>query len=143
MIAVASGFPAFPGQPYGASLLPTVLGIGFLLSGGGLILRDIRKRVAGQGPHEPFFELGETLRRRDGILSGGLMIAAVLAHIFLAPTVGFIPVSLVSIFVLLVWFGISPLKALAISIAGTAMCWIFFAILLKVPLARGPFEGLL
>jgi putative tricarboxylic transport membrane protein len=143
MVIIALGFPAFPGQPYGASLLPTLLGVGFVVTGACLIVRDVRLRRAKIKPADPIASLISPLRSREGTISGGLMIATVLAHIFLAPIVGFIPVSLVTLFALFLWFRISLWTAVAVSIAGTAMCWIFFAVLLKVPLPRGPFEGIL
>lgn len=142
MAYVASGFPTFSGQPYGASLLPSLLGVGFVISGGILITRDVLARRAA--PHSPpIFELIADLRDRDGIISGGLIVAMVLAQIFFAESVGFIPVFVLSLTIVFIWFEVPKMQAVGFAILGTSLCWWLFAVILKVPLGRGLIEGFL
>ncbi|KFB08192.1 Tripartite tricarboxylate transporter TctB family protein [Nitratireductor basaltis] len=144
MVHVASGFPSFPGQPYGASLLPTLLGVGFIATGLLLLLRDMRQRfMSGVRKGASVVSLDEGLQTRDGAISAILIIATVVLQILLAPHIGFIPVSLATLFCLFVWFRVPWLAAIAVSIFGTALCWWLFAIILKVPLARGFLEGII
>lgn len=137
MLAQASGFPAFPGQPYGAALLPSLLGAGFILAGGLLVVQDVR-RCAGA----PLIAVNSALRSRNGLISAALVIATVLAHVLLGDWLGFIPVALVTLWVIFIWFGLHPLPALLISVASTALCWVLFAIFLEVPLPRGLLVGI-
>lgn len=143
MLITASGFPSFPGQPYGASLLPSVLGAGFLIVGPLLILRDLGRRRGGDRSAEPWIARDAALHTRSGIVAGLLVVGTALAHVLLSPHVGFIPVSIISLTALFLWFRVALLRALIIAVIGTAICWIVFAVVLKVPLARGPLEGLI
>lgn len=138
MLVEASGFPSFPGQPYGASLLPSILGGGFLLTGAILFLRDILSGTGGV-----WVEPVEPLRTVSGVVAGLLIVGAVLAHILLNTFLGFIPVSIVCLTCLMMWFRVPMLRALAIAVGGTVLCWVLFAMLLKVPLPRGPLDWIL
>ncbi|QDC10642.1 tripartite tricarboxylate transporter TctB family protein [Oceanicola sp. D3] len=137
MMVQAAGFPAFPGQPYGASLLPGLLGAGFIIAGGILAAQDLLGRVGA-----PWVAFDEALRSRNGLISAALMVATVLAHILLGGWLGFIPVALVTLCVIFLWFGVRLLPALLIAAASTALCWVLFAIFLEVPLPRGLLVGI-
>ncbi len=142
MIYAATGFPPFPGQPYGASLLPTLLGVAFIVCGIGLALRDFAARRHATEPL-PVVALLPALRDPHGAISGALVVATVLAQILFGDAIGFIPISLVTLTVIFLWFGVRPVQAVAFAVAGTALCWWLFAIMLKVPLPRGLLDGML
>ncbi len=142
MIFAASSFPSFPGQPYGAALLPTLLGIAFIVCGALLVLRDIRARRRADGPMT-ILAIQPALRDRRGAISGALVIAAVLAQILLGDLIGFIPISLTMLLVIFLWFGVKPLTAIFFAILGTGVAWWLFSFILKVPLPRGLLDGVL
>ena len=142
MIYTASGFPSFPGQPYGASLLPTLLGIAFIVCGIGLGLRHARARrtAASTGP---LVALTPALRDPRGAVSGALAVALVLTQILFGDAIGFIPVSLAGLIVIFLWFRLPAWQAVIFAAVGTALCWWLFSVLLKVPLPRGILDGVL
>lgn len=140
MMIEASGFPSFPGQPYGASLLPGLLGGGFVISGLLLVGRDLASGGFGAGGR--WIVPVPALATRQGAVSALLIVGTVLAHVIVSPWLGFIPVSVICLAGLFLWFGVRPGPALLIAALGTAVCWVFFAMLLKVPLPRGLLEGL-
>ena len=142
MIYAATGFPSFPGQPYGASLLPTLLGIAFIICGIGLGIRDFNARRQSEEPL-PVLALLPSLRDPRGAISGALIVGTVLAQILFGDLIGFIPISLVALTTIFLWFGVRPIAAVAFAILGTALCWWLFAIILKVPLPRGLLDGVL
>lgn len=131
----AAGFPTFPGQPYGASLLPNIIGGTFLICGTLLILRDLPK---GRGN---WVRISAELRTKPGAVAALFVVGTALSHILLGPIVGFVPVCLVCLMALFIWFGMSLRSSFLIAVAGTALCWVMFAMVLEVPLPRGVFEG--
>ncbi len=135
----ATRFPTFPGQPYGATLLPSVLAAGFILAGALLVLRDLRLRRHAGGP---LVTLVPDLRK-----GGGWALLAVLgnvaAHIWLSPVLGFLPVSLIGLTALFMVLRVPALHAVPIAAATTAACWWLFVGLLRVPLPRGLLDGVL
>ncbi|MBL4918067.1 tripartite tricarboxylate transporter TctB family protein [Szabonella alba] len=139
MIWTASGFPAFSGQPYGASLLPTLLGCGFIIAGVLLGLRELTWRRAGV--RHAMISLLPPLRQVAGIGSVILIFAAILGQILVAPHVGYMPVSVISLLAIFLWHEVRPLTAIIAAICTTLFCWWAFAVLLRVPLPRGFIEG--
>jgi len=137
MFAMAIQFPAFPGQPYGASLFPSILGLGLALSGLLMVFSGFK---SAEGRFA--VTIDPTLKTASGLVSAALVVAAVLAHIFLAGLIGFIPVTILTLLALFVWFRVPLVQSIAFAIAGAALCWILFAVALEVPLPRGPIESL-
>lgn len=138
MLVEASGFPSFPGQPYGASLLPSILGAGFILTGAILFLRDVLSGAGGT-----WIEPVAPLRTKSGAVAAALIVGTVLAHILFNTFFGFIPVSVICLTALMLWFRVPLLRAVVIAAGGTGLCWVLFAMLLKVPLSRGPLDWIL
>jgi len=128
----ASGFPRMPGHLYGAGLFPIVIGgalvlCGLLLVGRGLV-------SAGGARGVSLVEWTASGRRTAGAAA---IIAVPLAFIWLLEPVGFLLLSLVSLFVLFQLVGVSTLRALALSLAASLVSYWLFAKLLRVPLPRG------
>ncbi|MEG3660889.1 tripartite tricarboxylate transporter TctB family protein [Celeribacter halophilus] len=144
MLWMASQFPSFQGQPYGASFLPSILAVGFMLSGGLLVLRDVRVRrlPAPDGVSRPIFAFVSDLKN-GGTPALLAVLGNILAQIFLAPSIGFLPVSLVGLCVLFLLLRLSFVKSFILALAVTLVCWWMFAGLLRVPLPRGLLEGVL
>ncbi|WP_118138657.1 tripartite tricarboxylate transporter TctB family protein [Oceanicella sp. SM1341] len=136
MILIARGFPAFPGQPYGAALLPSLLGAGFIICGGLLSIRGWRARAGGLAETDP------EMREPRTLVSMGLVVVLILAYILVSDAVGYVPFMAVALTLLLLRFGNRPLTAIAVALLTTVASQWFFGSILLVPLPRGILEGL-
>jgi len=139
MIAMTSTFPAFPGQAYGPSLFPRVLGTLLIVCGGFLVWRGLAERRAGGG----WVEMAAWTRQPWRVVSFFLMLGSLLLYILAGETIGFMPIALVILLSLFLWFGVRPLNAVIIAIAGTLTIHWFFSTLLRVPLPRGILDSIL
>ena len=139
MIAFTTTFPAFPGQAYGPALFPRVLGTLVIICGALLMWRGISARRGGA----PLVEMGAWTRQPWRVGSFFLMLALLLAYVLFAETVGFIPMSIVTLGALFLWLGVRPITALITTVASTMVIYWFFASLLRVPLPRGWLDPIL
>ncbi|SIR24876.1 MULTISPECIES: tripartite tricarboxylate transporter TctB family protein [unclassified Bosea (in: a-proteobacteria)] len=137
MIALTFSFPSFPGQNYGPSLFPRILGAGIILCSLVLIIRDRREVKA------PWLKLAAWTRDPRKVLSFALMIAAMLFYIFASETLGFIPCAFAIQIVLFLWFGVKPVTAVIVAVAMTLLVNWFFGSMMLVPLPRGILDSLL
>lgn len=140
MIAVTLTFPPFPGQKYGPSLFPQLLGCGLILCGLILVRRGLVARRRGGAP---WLELaawtGEPWRLGSFLLIPGLTLLYLLG----AERVGFIPFAFGLLMILFLWFRVRPLVAVLSAAAATWAVWWFFGTLLRVPLPRGLLTNIL
>jgi len=132
MIVIAAGFPGFPGQRFGPSLFPTILGVGLTLCGALLVLRGLRARAAG-----PLFRIDPSLTEPRGLLGFALALGGAGLFAAVGEQVGFIPISLITLLALMITLGVRPLHAVGLSVVVTAAIQGFFAELLRVPLPLG------
>lgn len=139
MIAMTSTFPAFPGQPYGPSLFPRVLGTLLIVCGALLVRRGLAARRAGEG----WVEMAPWTRQPWRVVSFFLMLLSLLGYILFGETVGFIPIAVVILLALFLWFGVRPLSAVITAVVATFAIHWFFATLLRVPLPRGLLDSIL
>ena len=139
MIAMTSTFPAFPGQPHGPSLFPRVLGTLLIICGVLLVWRGLAARRAGAG----WVEMAPWTRQPWRVVSFFLMLGSLLLYIMVGETVGFIPIALVILLAMFLWFGVKPLNAVIIAVIATFVIHWFFASLLRVPLPRGLLDTIL
>lgn len=139
MIAMTSTFPAFPGQPYGPSLFPRVLGTLLIICGALLVWRGLAARRAGEG----WVEMAAWTRQPWRVVSFFLMLISLLAYILLGDTIGFIPIAIVILLALFLWFGVRPLSAVITAVIATFVIHWFFSSLLRVPLPRGLLDSIL
>ncbi|MDO6585111.1 tripartite tricarboxylate transporter TctB family protein [Salipiger sp. 1_MG-2023] len=139
---LASQFPSFQGQPYGAALLPSILAVGFILCGAIMMLRELRLRRSAAGGSGPVFALVPDLRE-GGAPALFAVLGNILAQIWLSPMLGFLPVSVIGLSVLFLVLRLSAIKALLLALATTVVCWWLFVDLLRVPLPRGFLDGVL
>lgn len=138
MIALTFSFPAFPGQNYGPSLFPRILGTGIILCSLLLILRE--RRLATP---VPWLVLADWVRQPRNIASFGLMLAAMLFYLLASDALGFIPCAFLIQIVLFLWFGVRPVTAVVVAVAMTALVHWFFSSMMLVPLPRGILDSLL
>lgn len=139
MIALTSSFPAFPGQPYGPSLFPRVLGTLLIICGALLIWRGLAARRGGMR----WVVMAPWTREPWRVTSFFMMLVSLLAYILFSETIGFIPIAIVILLALFLWFGVRPLTAVLTAVAGTLLIHWFFATLLRVPLPRGLLDRIL
>ncbi len=139
MIALTASFPEFPGQKYGPSLFPRILGAGLIVCGAVLMWNGLASRRAGA----PWVDIAPWARQPRRLASFLLVIALLLLYIFAAETVGFIPLALLFLGALFLWFGVRPWIAAVTALTGTLIIYWFFASLLRVPLPRGWLNSIL
>ena len=139
LIATASTYPALPGQPYGAALFPTVIGGGLLICGVLLVIRGL----SPAGRLQPALSIDPLLRQPRNAIAILLIIGAVVFYVLFADWIGFIPVAIVLLLGLFLWFRVRPLTAVVIAVVFTGITFYFFAIGLRVPLPRGLLTGIL
>lgn len=136
MIALTLSFPAFPGQDYGPALFPRILGAGVILCGLLLIRSGLATRRAGA----PWLEVAPWAREPWRLGAFLLTLALLLIYIVASETIGFIPMALLFLGALFVWLGVRPFPAVIAAVLSTVAIHWFFAILLRVPLPRGPLD---
>lgn len=139
MIGLTASFPEFPGQKYGPSLFPRILGAGLIVCGAVLMWNGMASRRAGA----PWIEIAPWARQPRRVATFLLVIAMLLLYIFTAETVGFIPLALLFLGMLFVWLGVKPWIAAVTAVSGTLIIYWFFATLLRVPLPRGWLNSIL
>ncbi len=131
IILEASTFPATHGQDYGPDFFPTIIGLGLVLSGIGLMVTGWRHRAATGW-------IDVAGHRFDRLIDAGLVLLVILAFILFLDRVGFVLVAGIGMYVLLVRFrGGAWLSSLLITVVLILVVdWAFRAMLL-VPLPQG------
>ena len=131
IILQARTFPPTHGQAYGPDLFPTIIGIGFVLSGIVLVIGGWRaRRAVGWIDLE-----GVAIGR---LVDAGLVLVFILAFIFLAGRLGFVLTAGIGTWLLMVRFqGGKWLSSFVIATAAVLVTdWAFRTVLL-VPLPLG------
>jgi len=137
MIAMTFTFPAFPGQNYGPSLFPRIIGGGIVMCSLLLILREWRS--GGR----PWLVLQDWARRPARLASFALMLGAMVFYLIASEPLGFIPTAFLIQLVLFLWFGVRPVMALIVATVMTIAVQYFFGSLMRVPLPRGILDSVL
>jgi putative tricarboxylic transport membrane protein len=139
MIWHVRSFPAMPGQDYGPALFPTLIGIGFIVTGGILIAGGLARRRT-----EPWFAGGAWLRSPHHVIDFLAVVGGLLFYILASGWLGFILTSLLLLFGWLVLFrGGRPISSLVIAVAVTLVVDYAFSQLLLVPLPLGLLQPLI
>jgi putative tricarboxylic transport membrane protein len=138
MIWHTRSFPAMPGQDYGPALFPTLIGIGFIVTGAILIASGLARRRT-----EPWFAGGAWLRSSHHVIDFLAVVGGLLFYILASDWLGFILTSLLLLFGWLVLFrGGRPISSLVIAVAVTLVVDYAFSQLLLVPLPLGVLQPL-
>lgn len=128
-VLLARDFPPIPGQAYGPALFPTALGILLLAAA---ILVALQQPPMEESPPVP-------LRGRVAALACAV---APLAVILGFEALGWPLLAFGLGTILLLLAGARPLTALLAALGVAALTWMLFAMLLRVPLPRGPLSFL-
>lgn len=131
IVLQARTFQATHGQAYGPDLFPTIIGVGLMLSGLGLMVTGWRARAATGWVDLKGISF-------DRLVDAGLALLYVLAFILLARWLGFVLTAGVGIWLLMVRYrGGAWLSSLVIAlVVVVAVDWAFRRMLL-VPLPQG------
>ncbi len=131
IILQARTFPPTYGQAYGPDLFPTIIGIGFVLSGIVLVIGGWRERQAVGWVDFQGVGLGR-------LVDAGIVLLYIIAFIFLAPRLGFLLTAGIGAWLLMVRFQEGRwLSSLLIAAAVTLAADWAFRVLLLVPLPQG------
>ncbi|WP_372799984.1 tripartite tricarboxylate transporter TctB family protein [Paracoccus seriniphilus] len=136
LIISSYDYPALPGQKYGAGTMPFLIGMMGLLLGLALFVQSWAIRGGS------LFQLivPPTGRAGWGALAS---LLGVVAYILLADRLGFVPVAVILLFILM-WLGrVAPVIALIISVLASLLIYVVFSRFLLVPLPIGPVETLI
>jgi len=132
IIALAYSFPPMPGQPFGPSLLPTLIAVGLILASVVLIVRGLRA-----DPRQAWLELDEWVQTPKLVFDFVLMIGAVAFYIALSDELGYLIAAPLALFAFLVATGVRLLQALPIAVLVPPGIHYIFYTVLKVPLPWG------
>ena len=128
-IWLARGFPGTPGHAYGPALFPTLLGAGLVLTA---VLVALQAPPRAAAPPVPW---------RNRLAAAGVAVAPV--RVILGfEAVGWPLLALGIGAALLLLAGARPLPALLVGLGISALTWVLFAMVLRVPLPRGPLSFL-
>ncbi|AOG06951.1 tripartite tricarboxylate transporter TctB family protein [Bosea sp. RAC05] len=137
MIAMTFTFPPFPGQKYGPSLFPRIIGGGIIVFSVLLMLRE--RRSGGR----PLLVLDDWVRRPQRLASFALMLAAMVFYLLASEPLGFMPTAFLIQLGLFLWFGVRPVMAVVVAVVMTIAVQYFFGSLMRVPLPRGILDSVL
>ena len=129
-------FPAMPGQKVGPAMFPGLLAVGLLICAAGVIWRG-RNTIGSEG----WLVWPEWLRERRIAVGFFLIPLVLVVYAAVSEKLGFIPTGIAFLFSLCWVFGVRPLTAFAVAVAGTLVIHTIFYKLLKVPLPWGILSG--
>lgn len=149
-IAYSTTFPTLHGQDYGPGLFPILIGCCLMACGLVLIVRGLGTRrlqmrlMETANPEDDeasdghvWIQWGDWASDRSRRINMLLVPGLLIAYVLLSDLIGFIPLSIVILAVLLYRFGSSLLASLAIAVPTTILLQLLFAKLLLVPLPSG------
>jgi putative tricarboxylic transport membrane protein len=128
-------FPKIPGQNVGPALFPGIVAAGLVGCAVLLILSGVRSRAQVR-----WVEGLPWLRSPRHVGAFVAVIAATIAYVLLANRVGFLIVAPLALLAMFVAFGVRPVVAVVVAVAGTLVIWYAFYKLLRVPLPWGVLE---
>lgn len=139
VIILTLRFPEFPGQNYGPAVFPRLLAVLLILCGVMMMIRGLAAWRAG----EPLADMPAWARDPANVVSALLVLGASLAYILVLDAVGFVPLTIVVLLVLFLWFKVRmPVAIVTALVAAFGVNW-FFATLMRVPLPRGLMDWIL
>jgi putative tricarboxylic transport membrane protein len=131
----ARTFPAVPGQRFGASFFPSVVGGVLAFAGLALALSAVLR-----GEYKPYATAPEWIQSRKKLFSFILIILSVLFYIFAVEYIGFIVTIILIVFGLQVWLGAGKVRSMLVAIGSSLVFYMIFSVLLRVPLQSGIVE---
>lgn len=127
----ARTLPAVPGQQYGAAAFPTLIGLAMV---GCAFILFVKGWQAGS---VPLVARTEWTRQPGALLGVAVTILCIVAYIFLARPIGFVPISVAILIVLFRLLSVSWAKTVFFAVVATLVTDYVFRSLLLVPLPFG------
>lgn len=137
VILMAQGLPEMPGQDFGPSLFPTIIGCGFL--GCGAVIGGRGLKTRGQSPLVSFSDWRGGARK---VVAGAWLVVGMVVYIAAFDAVGFIVLSVIYTGGLMAILKVRPLPAAVWSVVITIAVFELFTRMLYVPLPLGILDGL-
>ena len=128
------GYPAMPGQKYGAALFPGIIAAGLAVCGGLLVVRGARSGAA-------WIALDGWMARRRPVAGFICVLLGLALYVLLADTLGF---HLSGFALLLAWtlvLGARPAVAVPVAILAPVLIHLAFYKLLRIPLPWGVLQS--
>lgn len=125
-----SGFPAMPGQRYGAALFPGMIAAGLAACGALLLARGVREKA-------PALEFAPWTRVPALAANFALIGGALMFYIFAAEFLGFLVTGTLLLLALFLKLGVRTLAACVVAPVSAVVMHLLFYKLLKVPLPWG------
>lgn len=138
ILVVAWGLPEMPGQAFGPSLVPAIVGAGFLTCGAILIIGRLRAPTGGR-----LIEPVDSARSAGRWLDAGLVLAVVVSAILLWDRLGFLITSVIAMTLLIGRLRGRWLSSAVVAVAACVVVDLLFRRGLLVPLPLGPLTGVL
>ena len=126
--------PRGGGGDFGPALFPRVIATILLAFGAVVLIQAIRLRTRPAVECESDHLYEEITASFYGLRNVAITIVAMIVYISVVSEVGFIPTTLVMLFVLMKAYGVSILRSMLFSCLITAFVYVLFAILLRVVL---------
>lgn len=136
MLIGAQNLPKFPGQAYGPSLYPTVIGLVLAPVSIGLIVSGLRRWWSA-----PVIEFADWVRTPRKLASFFIVVTSVLFYILISDVLGFIVTSILILTCLFGWLWRRPWTSVALAVIVTMVIHVFFYSFLLVPLPWGVLES--
>jgi putative tricarboxylic transport membrane protein len=130
MILLTLNMPPMPGQKFGPSLFPRLLGAAMIFCGLLLILRH--RRTGG-----PALTMAPWTQERWRVVSFLLVLAIPLLALLTWDRIGFVPIAFVSLVLMFLWFRTRPATAFLAAMIATVLLQVFFGKMMRVPLPPG------
>lgn len=135
----ARSYSALPGVPYGPGLFPTVVAVAMIFGGLLLIFKGLTNRkTSGWLVLDPWAKKGRTY------CTLGIIFGSLLFYIFFSEKFGFLITSWCILLLLLMWTRGKQhiISTMLITLGFPVIVYFLFATMLRIPLPRGPIEGL-
>ncbi len=133
VLAYSTTFPPAKGKDFGPSLFPRVIAV-MLLVLGALVLFQVLRTRAQKEMRAPDTAAKDSAHASQGLRNVAVTVVAVVAYIVVVDPAGFIPTTLVFLFVLMKTYGLTALKGIAASCLITGFVYVLFSVLLRVTL---------
>ena len=133
ILAWSSRFPEARDADFGPALFPRVVSVLLILLGV-LLLFQVRKLKAQAQSYVGEVTEEESPTSAGGMRNVAITIVAIIAYIAIVDKVGFIPTTLVFLFVLTKAYGLTTFRSVLSSCFITAFVFVLFSLLLRVVL---------
>ncbi len=134
VLIYAIRFPEPRGADFGPALFPRVIASILIILGVLVLIQawKLRTQPATECEPDPLDE--EIVASFHGLRNVAVTIIVLVIYISVVGTIGFIPTTLVMLFVLMKTYGVSVLRSVLFACLITAFVYVLFAVLLRVVL---------